>query len=68
MFNKMRKILNPKHQILNKFKYLKSKYKTISCFCHCSFGNLGLFRISDLELRIYIIHKVLSSYRGLSYV
>ena len=28
MFNKILKILNPKHQTLNKFQYLNSKFKT----------------------------------------
>ena len=58
-----RKILNPKHQILNKFKYLNSKFKTnlskesftkerFRRFCHWNFGNLVLFRISDFEFEI----------------
>ena len=65
MLNKMWKILNPKHQILNKFKCLNSKIKTnlskdkerFRCFCHWIFGNLVLFRISDSEFGICIVHR-----------
>jgi|GEM_PF-1658846 len=32
------------------------------CFCHWNFGNLVLFRISDLGFRIYMAHKVLINY------
>ena len=56
------KILNPKHQILNKFQYLNSKFKTnISlkkkAFLIFEFWYLVLFRISDLELRISHLNK-----------
>ena len=57
MPDKMWKILNPKHQILNKSEYLNPKFKTnlykerSRVFCHWDFGIwycLG-FRISSLE-------------------
>lgn len=59
------KITNPKHQIPNKFEYQNSKFKTtlskesftkerFRSFCHWNFGNLVLFRISDLGFRIYM--------------
>ena len=75
MYNKMWEILNPKHQILNKFKFLNQKFKTnlskgsftkerFRCFCHWNFGNLGLFRISNFEFGIYIVHAVASNYGG----
>ncbi len=64
------KILNPKHEILNKFEYLNPKFKTnlskesftkerFRRFCHWNFGNLILFSVSDLVFRISIAHKVL---------
>jgi len=63
MYNKMWKILNPKHQILNKFKCLITKER-FRCFCHWNFGNLGLFRILDFKFGIYIVHAVSSNYGG----
>jgi len=67
----MWKILNPKHQILNKFKYLSAKFKTNhslkkkiffceakSLFLSFGFWYLILFSISDLEFRIYIVHRI----------
>ncbi len=61
MLNKMWKILNPKHQILNKSKYLSSNFKTNhsltekqkSLFLSFGFWYLILFSISSLVLRIY---------------
>jgi len=48
----MKEILNPKHQILNKSKYLNSKFKTFM-FLSLEFRYLVLFSISNLEFRIY---------------
>ena len=59
--SKMWKILNHKHQILNKFEYLNPKFKTnlskesftkerVRSFCHWDFGiwYCLVFRISSL--------------------
>ncbi len=52
MLNKKWKILNPKHQTLNKSKYLNPKRKTF-LFLSFEFWYCVLFSISDLEFRIY---------------
>ena len=69
MRNKVWEILNPKHQILNKFEYLNSKFKTnlyremnTSLFLSFRFWYLVLFMISDLEFMIFV-HKIFSNYR-----
>jgi len=56
------KILNPKHQILNKFQYLNSKFKTNTslkkkAFLIFEFWYLVLFRISNLGFRISYLNK-----------
>ena len=61
MLNKRLKILNPKHQILNKSKYLNLKLKTNLSkesftkerFVVFVIWVLVLFSISNLEFRIY---------------
>jgi len=78
MHNNKWKIPNPKHQIPNKFEYQNSKFKTnlslrkvyqrtLRSFCHWNFGNLVLFRISDLGFRIYMDSQGIDQLREVWY-